>query len=95
MILNAVSALRAAEQQDARSWPPTSDCSSPPDGAGPAATAPYLVGGYVIWKFAANPELAKQFLVDLALQSREALCAVRVLQPALLPGDRARPALTS
>lgn len=71
MTLNPISALRAIEKQD-------------PDLAGKLALAPVPAGPaarfgvhsvasvYVIWRFAENQELAKQFLVDLALGYREA-----------------------
>jgi hypothetical protein len=71
MTLNPVSALRAVEKQD-------------PDLAGKLALAPVPAGPaarfgvhsvasvYVVWRFAENQELAKQFLVDLALGYREA-----------------------
>ncbi len=70
MTLNPVSALRAVEKQN-------------PDLAGKLALAPVPAGPaarfgvqsaatiYVIWRFAEQQELAKQFLVDLALNSRE------------------------
>jgi multiple sugar transport system substrate-binding protein len=72
MILNAVSALRAVEGQD-------------PDLAGRILLAPpptgrqadeargvYITAAYAIWGFSQNQEVAKQFLVDLALNYQEA-----------------------
>ena len=71
MILNAVSALRAVEGQR----PELADSIRlAPTPAGPAARlGPYHVASvYVIWEFSKNQDLAKQFLVDLALRSRDA-----------------------
>jgi multiple sugar transport system substrate-binding protein len=71
MTLNSITVVRAVEKQD-------------PDLARQLALAPALAGpanrlgvgsqssNYGIWRFAENQELAKQFLVDLALNSREA-----------------------
>jgi multiple sugar transport system substrate-binding protein len=71
MTLNPISALRTVEKQD-------------PELAGKLALAPVPAGPvarfgvhsptgiYVVWRFAENQELAKQFLVDLALGYREA-----------------------
>jgi multiple sugar transport system substrate-binding protein len=97
MTLNTITVVRAVEKQD-------------PDLARQLALAPALagpgsrlvVGGqnstYVIWRFAENQELAKQFLVDLSLTYRDAFlhsesvnlpafpAAVKDL-PQLLAGD--------
>ena len=73
LILNAVSAVRAAEQQDSEL---ASKIALAPAPVGPAGDQPrctYVVGSYVIWKFSPNADLAKQFLVDLSLSYREAL----------------------
>jgi multiple sugar transport system substrate-binding protein len=71
MTLNSITVVRAVEKQD-------------PDLARQLALAPALAGpanrlgvgsqssNYVIWRFAENQELAKQFLVDLSLTYREA-----------------------
>jgi multiple sugar transport system substrate-binding protein len=70
MTLNSITVVRAVEKQD-------------PELARRLAFAPALAGpanrlgvgsqshNYVIWRFAENQELAKQFLVDLALEHRE------------------------
>lgn len=70
LILDALSAIRAVEKQN-------------PELAGQIALAPVPAGPagrlsthanlnvFVIWKFSSNQELAKQFLVDLALNGRE------------------------
>jgi multiple sugar transport system substrate-binding protein len=73
MVLNAVSALRAAEDQD------TQLASQILLGAIPTARpgldqarGVYITAVYGIWTFSRNQEVAKQFLVDLALNYREA-----------------------
>ncbi|HLF39991.1 MAG TPA: ABC transporter substrate-binding protein [Acidimicrobiia bacterium] len=72
LIINPVSALRAVEKQDPEL---ARTIALAPALAGPAGRFAPLggVGSYVIWRFAANPEAAKQLLVDLAGASREAL----------------------
>jgi multiple sugar transport system substrate-binding protein len=73
LILNAISALRAAEQQDPDL---ASRIALAPAPIGPSGNLPrctYAVGNYVIWKFSRNADLAKQFLVDLSLGYRDAL----------------------
>jgi multiple sugar transport system substrate-binding protein len=70
LIVNAVSALRAIETQDEAL---ASRVQLQPTPAGPAGRfGVYVTGTYVIWKFARNPEAAKQFLVDLAVDYRDA-----------------------
>jgi multiple sugar transport system substrate-binding protein len=72
LIVNAVSAVRAAEQQDPEL---ASKIALAPVPVGPSGNQPRstgVVGSYVIWKFSPNAELAKQFLVDLSLSSRDA-----------------------
>jgi multiple sugar transport system substrate-binding protein len=72
LILNAVSAIRAVETQDpalaaniALAPMPTARTGA----GGPRAI--YVVGVNVIWKFSKNEDLARRFLVDLALDQRE------------------------
>ncbi|MGH9011290.1 MAG: ABC transporter substrate-binding protein [Acidimicrobiia bacterium] len=72
MILNAVSALRAVEQQDTGLAAKIALAPVPVGSAGNQPRCVYVLGSYVIWKFSPNVELAKQFLIDLALSSREA-----------------------
>jgi len=71
LILDALSAMRAVEQQDSKL---ASQIALAPVPAGPAAqlSPPSVMSVYVIWKFSRNQEMAKQFLVDLALNCREA-----------------------
>jgi multiple sugar transport system substrate-binding protein len=55
--------------------------------AGPAgARSPYLMGVYVIWKFASNAELAGRFLVDLAINYREAFIRSEFYKMPSFPG---------
>lgn len=70
LILNSISALRAAEEQD-RDLAATIRLA--PALAGPAARLGVnsVVNVYVIWRFAENLETAKRFLVDLALAGRD------------------------
>ena len=71
IILNPVSAIRAIEKQDPEL---ALKIGISPLPAGPAGNrSPYFVGSSVVWKFSRNPEMAKQFLVDLAVQSRDVL----------------------
>jgi multiple sugar transport system substrate-binding protein len=72
LILNAVSALRAAEQQDPELAAKIALAPAPVGSAGNQPRCTYVVGSYVIWKFSPNAELAKQFLVDLTFAYREA-----------------------
>jgi multiple sugar transport system substrate-binding protein len=69
LILDPLGAIRAIEQQDPRL---AEKIGLLPPPAGPARLFPHSVHTYVIWKFSTNQELAKQFLVDLALDYREA-----------------------
>jgi multiple sugar transport system substrate-binding protein len=71
MTLNPVSAIRAVEKQDPDL---ASRIALVPVPSGPAARlgTHSVFGTYAVWKFARNPEAAKQFLVDLAVNYREA-----------------------
>ena len=71
LIVNPISAIRAAEKQDSGL---AADIALAPLPTGPAGDVPRserLVNCYVIWKFAEQPDLARQFLVDYALAARE------------------------
>jgi multiple sugar transport system substrate-binding protein len=76
LILNAISAIRAAEDQDQELAGKVALAPAP---AGPAARlgAHSVLNAHVIWRFAKNQEAAKQFLVDLALDYREAFLRSR------------------
>jgi multiple sugar transport system substrate-binding protein len=101
LIINPISAIRAIEKQDPEL---AAKVGLAPLPAGPAGNqAPYIVSTNVVWKFARNPEAAKQFLVDLALASRELLVRSEFYNlpsfpasipdlPAVLAGDTAKPA---
>jgi multiple sugar transport system substrate-binding protein len=69
LILNAISAIRAIEAQDPELAAKIGLLPAPDGPAGRHAS--YIVGVYVIWNFAENPEPAKQFLVDFTLASRQ------------------------
>ena len=71
LIVNPISAIRATEKQDPAL---AADIALAPLPTGPAGDVPRserLVNCYVIWKFAAQPDLARQFLVDYTLAARE------------------------
>lgn len=70
LIVNAVSALRAIEAQDPELAAKIRLLPTPEGPAGRHGV--YGIGTYVIWKFATNQEAAKQFLVDLAVDYRQA-----------------------
>jgi multiple sugar transport system substrate-binding protein len=72
LILNAVSALRAAEQQDPGLAAKVALAPAPVGPTGNQPRCTYAVGSYVIWKFSPRVELAKQFLVDFTLAYRDA-----------------------
>jgi multiple sugar transport system substrate-binding protein len=72
LVLNAVSAVRAAEQQDPELASKIGLAPVPIGSAGDQPRGTYVVGSYVIWRFSPNIELAKQFLVDLSLACRDA-----------------------
>ena len=84
LIINGVAAIRALEDQDAALAAKVGLLPAP---AGPAGRAsPYAVGIYVIWKFAADQEAAKQFLVDLAIAYREPFLQSRYQHMPAFPG---------
>lgn len=64
IIQNAISAIRTAEKQAPEV---ARNTALAPPAAGPKARlgSEHLLHCYVVWKFAENPEMAKQFLVDL------------------------------
>ncbi|MGH7424635.1 MAG: ABC transporter substrate-binding protein, partial [Candidatus Methylomirabilales bacterium] len=71
MILNAISALRTAEQAQK---PFAKDILLAPIPKGPVQRLglEHVLGTYIIWKFAEDKEAAKKFLIDLAVNYREA-----------------------
>lgn len=71
IIQNAISALRTTEQQNPDVARKT---GLAPPAAGPVArlASQHLLHAYVVWRFAANPDLAKRFLVDLVAASDDA-----------------------
>lgn len=84
MILNAISAIRAVETQDPELARKIQLLPTPQGPGG--RLGPYVIGVYVIWKFARNSEVAKQFLVDLALQYREAFIRSDLYNVPSFPG---------
>ncbi len=85
LILNAISAVRAIETQDPEL---ASKIGLLPTPDGPSGRhASYVVNVYVIWKFATNPDAAKQFLLDLALASRESVVRSDLYNLPSFPGS--------
>jgi multiple sugar transport system substrate-binding protein len=70
MVINAISAIRDAEEEDPGR---AANISLGPALAGPAGRLGVnsVVQVFVVWRFANNQEAAKQFLVDLALAGRD------------------------
>ena len=71
LILTTISAVRSAEDQDPQL---ASQVALAPALGGPAARLGVnsVVNAFVIWRFAEHQDLAKQFLIDLALNYRDA-----------------------
>ncbi|MGH9154645.1 MAG: ABC transporter substrate-binding protein [Acidimicrobiales bacterium] len=70
LIVNAISALRAIENQNPQLAGAVNLAPTP---AGPAGRhGVYFVATFVIWKFSPNQDLAARFLVDHAIGYREA-----------------------
>jgi multiple sugar transport system substrate-binding protein len=86
LTLDPVSAIRTVEKQDP-------DLAAkialrPPPAGSVAGLGPYLgPQSYVIWKFARNPEAAKRFLVDLAVDYREAFLRSEFYNMPAFPGS--------
>jgi multiple sugar transport system substrate-binding protein len=85
LIVNGVSALRAIELQDPELAP---KIGLLPSLAGPAgASTSYLMGVAVIWNFSTNIDLAQRFLIDLALDYREAFLKSQFYKLPAFPGS--------
>jgi multiple sugar transport system substrate-binding protein len=85
LTIDPVSAVRATETQD-----PTlaEKIRLRPAPAGPAARLfPHVTQTYVIWRFSENQELARQFLVDLALDYRDAFLRSQFYNLPAFPGS--------
>ena len=76
-ILNSISAYRSAQ---ALGLPVASDIFFTPALRGPASAqaATHVMGVWVVWKFARSPDLAKEFLLHLLDNAREAVMASRL-----------------
>jgi multiple sugar transport system substrate-binding protein len=85
LILNAISAIRAAEDQDATL---AGNIGLLPALTGPAGRlgTHSVLNAHVIWRFAQNPDTARQFLLDLALNSREGFLRSRFYNVPAFPG---------
>ena len=85
LTLDPISAIRAIEEQDPAL---AGKIDVRPTPAGPAGRLfPQAAQTYVIFKFSPNQELAKQFLVDLALGYREAFLRSRFYNLPAFPGS--------
>jgi multiple sugar transport system substrate-binding protein len=104
LILNAVSAIRAVEDQNPSLAAEIALAPMPTAGPGPGGPrAVYATAVNAIWKFSTNQDLARQFLLDLALHQRETFQrslsynlpaydhAVPDLSVLLVTDDRAKP----
>jgi multiple sugar transport system substrate-binding protein len=85
LILNAISAVRAIETQDPELAAKVALLPTPDGPSGRHAS--YVVNDYVIWKFASNPDGAKQFLIDLALASRDSVVRSDLYNLPSFPGS--------
>jgi multiple sugar transport system substrate-binding protein len=86
LIFNPVSSLRAVEKQDPEL---AKQIGLLPVPSGPAGRfgAHSVSGTYVIWKFSKVQDIAKQFLVDLALSYREAFVRSESYNLPAFPGS--------
>lgn len=85
LILDPVGAIRAIELQNPQ-LAETIGLRPPPSGPS-ARLFPHSVHTYVIWKFSPNQELAQQFLVDRAIDYREAFVRSGLYNLPAFPGS--------
>mgnify|MGYP003287447578 CR=1 FL=1 len=71
LILNAISAVRTLEAEDPKLASVTG-LNPIPEGPAGRQGLEHVLGVYVIWNFAKNQEAAKKFLLDLAVNYKEA-----------------------
>jgi multiple sugar transport system substrate-binding protein len=71
LVLNAISVVRTAETDDPELAENTA-IAPVPEGPNGREGLEHVLGVYIIWKFAKNQEAAKRFLVDLAVDYKEA-----------------------
>jgi multiple sugar transport system substrate-binding protein len=85
LVLNTISAIRGTEDQDREL---AANVALAPALGGPAGRLGVnsVVNTFVIWRFARNQDAAKQFLVDLALNAREAFLKSRFYNLPAFPG---------
>jgi multiple sugar transport system substrate-binding protein len=84
LIIDPLSGLRAAEKQNVELAPKLALARVPAGPAGPIGAA--LSPAYVVWNFAEQTELAKQFLVDLVSDYREAFVRSEFYNLPAFPG---------
>ncbi|MGH8974083.1 MAG: ABC transporter substrate-binding protein [Acidimicrobiia bacterium] len=85
LVLNTISAIRGAEDQD-RDVAANVALAPALDGPDGRLGVNSVVNVFVIWRFAQNQEAARQFLVDLALNAREAFLRSRFYNLPAFPG---------
>lgn len=85
LILNTISALRAAEDQD-RALAGTIGLAPALSGPDARLGVNSVVSAYVIWRFSEQQARAKQFLVDLAVAGRDSLLKSRFYNLPAFPG---------
>lgn len=85
LTLDPVSAIRTVEKQDPE-LAAKIGLRRPPAGPNGSLSAYLGPQGYVIWKFARNPEAARQFVVDLAVNYREAFVSSEYYNMPAFPG---------
>lgn len=86
LIMNAVSALRTIEKNKP-DLGATIGLAKMPKGPVQRLGLEHVLGVYVIWKFAANQEAAKKFLVDLVVNYREAFVQSESYNMPSFPGS--------
>ena len=92
-ILNSISAYRTAQDNK---LPVADDIYFVPALKGPRGTrwaCEHVMGIYVIWKFAQNPDPAKRFLLDLVAHYRDAVMASKLYNFPSFPGSVAEPSV--
>ncbi|MGH9040005.1 MAG: ABC transporter substrate-binding protein [Acidimicrobiia bacterium] len=88
MVVNAISAIRAAEKENAELARSIQLSPVPSGPTGPdQPLGVYVTHVYAIWNFSTQQELAQQFLVDLSLGYREAFVRSEFYNLPAFPGS--------
>jgi multiple sugar transport system substrate-binding protein len=86
LIMNAVSALRTIEKNKP-DLAANISLAKMPQGPVQRLGLEHVMGVYVVWKFAANQEMARKFLVDLVVNYREAFVQSESYNMPSFPGS--------